>query len=359
METPRHLAEHPLNMERMRLRNSALAVLALSLGLPGVSHAQGEEGDCLYDNGPWDGNSSAYFSAVDLDGDGAIGVHHVLDDFPVPDGERWIIKGFRFTVVAFGDGNTTQATLSIREDKRGEPGDVIVDGVVTSFQRETTGIRGQFGLPEEEVRLELEPICLGPGKYWFQVSIDQSSFDIWEGRQEITCSRAWVLDDGVLHPSCFNACETDVNFKITGDRSLGTNYCDAIPNSTGQPGKLLALGSLDVVDNDLRLLAKCLPVDEFGYAINSMNNTDVIDVPNGGKLCIGPSNGRHNRPWIDDFGVTDGAGQLETKIDLTNMPWSDGPPRMVMAGDTWYFQIWYRDGDMSNFTEAISITFNP
>jgi hypothetical protein len=39
----------------------------------------------------------------------------------------------------------------------------------------------------------------------------------------------------------------------------------------------------------------------------------------------------------------------------SNLP---NPPGGVIApGDTWHFQLWYRDGLSSNFSDGISVTF--
>ncbi|MDA1265781.1 MAG: hypothetical protein O2816_11935 [Planctomycetota bacterium] len=54
-----------------------------------------------------------------------------------------------------------------------------------------------------------------------------------------------------------------------------------------------------------------------------------------------------------------GAGELQISVDLTALP-RPGGPISVMAGETWNFQLWFRDlnpGPTSNFTDAISITF--
>ena len=43
------------------------------------------------------------------------------------------------------------------------------------------------------------------------------------------------------------------------------------------------------------------------------------------------------------------------EIDLSDLPIVGGGP--VLAGETWNYQAWYRDGNTNNFTDAVSITF--
>jgi hypothetical protein len=38
-----------------------------------------------------------------------------------------------------------------------------------------------------------------------------------------------------------------------------------------------------------------------------------------------------------------------------NLP--NPPGGMISVGDTWYFQLWYRDGVASNFSDGVSVTF--
>ena len=43
-------------------------------------------------------------------------------------------------------------------------------------------------------------------------------------------------------------------------------------------------------------------------------------------------------------------------VDLNGIPSGSGFVA-VQPGETWNFQCWYRDGATSNFTDAVSITF--
>ncbi len=52
------------------------------------------------------------------------------------------------------------------------------------------------------------------------------------------------------------------------------------------------------------------------------------------------------------------AGAFSTPVDLTSLPTT--PSHSVMAGETWLFQVWYRDmnpGPTSNLTDVVAVTF--
>ncbi len=141
---------------------------------------------------------------------------------------------------------------------------------------------------------------------------------------------------------------------------IGTPYCRPTAlNSAGILGQLSANGSDLVQENNLTLRATHLPVNQFGYALNSPYQ-GVVPNPGGsqGTLCIfGASLGRHNR--LGEVRYSGAAGEFDVIIDLTSFPSPMGPI-MVQAGETWNFQIWHRDQNptsTSNMTNAVSLTF--
>lgn len=67
----------------------------------------------------------------------------------------------------------------------------------------------------------------------------------------------------------------------SGYASIGTSYCTANPNSTGQTGVITGLGSTAAAENRLELHAFLLPNDAFGYFIVSPCQAFV---PNAGAL---------------------------------------------------------------------------
>ncbi len=146
--------------------------------------------------------------------------------------------------------------------------------------------------------------------------------------------------------------------------TLGGNFCGPSQfNQSGFPGTLFALGSTSVQDNNVTLVTQTLPAGSTGYVLNSPGQ-GYLPMAGGsrGTLCIGGGQpiGRHNGPG--QIGIADAQGSFWVALDLTQLPSPLGPiPAMV--GETRNFQVWYRDMDSngmptSNFTDAVSITFD-
>ena len=136
----------------------------------------------------------------------------------------------------------------------------------------------------------------------------------------------------------------------------GTNYCTANPSSTGAPARIRALGSDTAADNDLTIEAYDMPLNTFGLLATSLA-PGFVGNPGGsqGNLCLGGSLGRYNAN-ITNSGAT---GSFQIPLDLTMTPTSVGMSS-VAAGETRYWQIWYRDANptaTSNFTDGVRVTF--
>lgn len=133
---------------------------------------------------------------------------------------------------------------------------------------------------------------------------------------------------------------------------IGERYCSpAVPNSTGQPGVIEALGSPVAGGNPLCLRATQLPPNQFGYFVASTTQGFVMN-PGGsqGNLCLGGSIKRYAKQ-VQNSG-SDGAFTIE--VDTT------APPAVIQPGESWNFQGWYRDqnpGPTSNFTDAVTVDF--
>ena len=147
----------------------------------------------------------------------------------------------------------------------------------------------------------------------------------------------------------------DMEIDVAGG-GLGTNYCLAEPNSTGVIGLISAAGTTSVAMNDLRLSAKQLPTNAFGFFLNSLTQGFVAGPGNSdGNLCLGGSVGRHSQ-MIQNSG---GGGSISITLDLTALPQPMGFVS-ASAGETWHFQAWHRDtasggGVTSNFTNGITL----
>ena len=113
--------------------------------------------------------------------------------------------------------------------------------------------------------------------------------------------------------------------------------------------------------NDVTLLASSIPPFQFGFFVNSQVTgfAPNVGINGGGNLCLGGAIGRFIQPGqIVNSGLD---GEFSITLDLTGIP---TPSNLVAvsAGDTWFFQGWFRDtnanGSSSNLTNALGITFN-
>ena len=140
--------------------------------------------------------------------------------------------------------------------------------------------------------------------------------------------------------------------------NIGTNYCGpAVPNSSGNSAVISAIGSELASVNDVTLFADDLPLNQFNYFLTGTGQA-FIPNPAGsqGNLCLGGVGGRYNQPGNILFSGATGSVQLD--IDLTAMP--TNPVQMVISGQSWYFQNWFRDQNptsASNFTDGLQIAF--
>lgn len=137
-----------------------------------------------------------------------------------------------------------------------------------------------------------------------------------------------------------------------GDPLAGENFCSpATPNSSGLPGRIHAIGSADASQNDITLSAINLPSGEFGYFLTSMSQGSFSPPGSMGTICLGGQIAR----FVSQIQNSGPEGAFEAVIDLNNIPTS--PPQAVMAGQTWYYQGWFRDGASSNFTDGTQVDF--
>ncbi|MEC8512124.1 MAG: hypothetical protein VX015_08265, partial [Planctomycetota bacterium] len=136
--------------------------------------------------------------------------------------------------------------------------------------------------------------------------------------------------------------------------------CAGNTNSTGVGAVLEFSGSLSVSVNSLTLTLSDLPQNQGVLLVNSPEKIRVAN-PNGsqGDLCIYSNDlGRH----VNDILSSGATGTASLVLDLTSIPTANGLTS-VIAGETRYWQAWYRDVDgtgaaTSNFSSAIGVTFN-
>lgn len=133
---------------------------------------------------------------------------------------------------------------------------------------------------------------------------------------------------------------------------IGETYCLSNPNSTGDRGLIEVSGSASLSSNDLVLSALDLPATTSSLFFIG---TQQVDSPLGhGVLCAGGQIGRLS------IAVSDGSGVANHAFDNTA---SLGGAPAVVAGETRYFQNWFRDTtwglSIFNFTNAVGVQFAP
>lgn len=209
------------------------------------------------------------------------------------------------------------------------------------------------------------------------------SYDAWVARYDAAGHQTWIRQFGGFNFDSADAASTDGlgGMYVCGEsrNNLGgpivgtgivwlarydgaivtTRYCSpAVSNSTGQHGVLTALGSNEVLANNVTLVASQLPLNSFGFFLTSRDQGSMFPVSNSqGRLCLGGFIGRYVGPGqVKNSSLT---GSFTLVLDLMAMahPFS---PVSVQPGQTWNFQAWHRDANpasTSNFTDALSATF--
>ena len=152
--------------------------------------------------------------------------------------------------------------------------------------------------------------------------------------------------------------QADVDANGVSDmcENIGTSICGpAVPNSTMMSGEIAAYGSPFAGDRLLELEATNLPDLQFGYFLASQSNGLIVG-PGGsqGNLCVTGTIGR----FVSQVDNTAFTGSLRIIVDTSGLP---GPlPASISAGETWYFQAWFRDVNptpTSNFSDAVCVVF--
>ncbi|MDE0915133.1 MAG: hypothetical protein OSB57_08120, partial [Planctomycetota bacterium] len=144
-------------------------------------------------------------------------------------------------------------------------------------------------------------------------------------------------------------------------------FCN--PANTHSGGGSATLGSSNFSGSGLfHLDAQYGPVNQFGYFLVSAGSMDPGIAVSSGEFClIGPI-GRYNPAAggsMNSIGVFDGAGVFQNLAGTSatgsgfdvplNLP--NPPGGTINPGATWHFQLWYRDGAGSNFSDGASVTF--
>jgi hypothetical protein len=235
---------------------------------------------------------------------------------------------------------------------------VRVGGVSDTFLSGAVAIQNDFPVADG-IRVPNAPLTGGGGL----------GFEVSESSGTLFTSTDIAMQLGAWGPSTWSS----INFGVFGGGSfiefsspdvtislpmIGTNYCQAVPNSTGAVGVMGALGSLSLAANDFTLVASSLPPNQFGIFVTSMTQgfAPGASGTSNGNLCLAGSIGRFSFPGqILNAGPT---GSYSLGVSAMALPQGSGTVS-ALAGETWSFQSWHRDGVGlgSNFTDGLEVTW--
>jgi hypothetical protein len=137
------------------------------------------------------------------------------------------------------------------------------------------------------------------------------------------------------------------------------DYCVGGVNSTGMRAEISHAGSASVSANDLVLVADKCPPNKPGLFFYGPQQ--VFTPLGDGFQCVGP--GALATYRLNPAVAIDGAGHIARPLDLNAPPANTGGGA-IEAGNTWYFQFWFRDpsgpgGGGFNLSDGLGVPFCP
>jgi hypothetical protein len=136
------------------------------------------------------------------------------------------------------------------------------------------------------------------------------------------------------------------------DFEFASNYCSALPNSSGKSASISHQGTRVVSLNNFVLAAEDLPTFQLGLFL--MGPSQASTPFGNGTLCVGGGILR----LLPAVGT--GPGVCALALDFTD-PGSNAS--QIDPGETWSFQFWFRDvaagGAAFNLSDGLSATFYP
>ena len=165
-----------------------------------------------------------------------------------------------------------------------------------------------------------------------------------------------------------NGMVPDVNMNGIPDPCEVTFSCTPLPNSTSMT-TLLTGALTGSPGTGLHLEATQGPPSQFGYFLIGTGLQSPGVIVGSGRLCLATAMpnmiGRYNVPGpMNSIGQFDAAGVLQNLVGTStvgsgfDVPTMNPVGGMIMAGQTWHFQLWHRDLPMtSNFSNFLTWTF--
>ncbi len=147
------------------------------------------------------------------------------------------------------------------------------------------------------------------------------------------------------------------HYRLDPTDCVSRAYCNpAVPNSTGEFGRLRVRGSHLASAGAVIMQADQLPNFQFGFFICATGTNSFIPPGSNGRLCLGGTLGRFLGPG--QVQSTGSNGGFSLGVSTAAMPTT--PAQAVLPGQTWFFQAWHRDtvGAGSNFTRAGAVQFD-
>ena len=194
-------------------------------------------------------------------------------------------------------------------------------------------------------------------------------------RPRALCSRSPGIPDFYAGAPCEIRYDLSLVGSGLGATGIGEPYCAmGTPNSSGQPAVLL--GSTTSAGSGLHLEVTSGPPGQLGYLLVGTHSVDFGYQPLGnGLLClrtgIGMEIGRYNVPSLgrNSVGQFDGNGVLQNLVGTSTsgsgfdvpmtLPFTGDPT--ILAGETFYFQAWFRDNTagsgQSHASNGLAFTF--
>lgn len=142
------------------------------------------------------------------------------------------------------------------------------------------------------------------------------------------------------------------------DLPRGATECSGAVNTTGATADLTMHGTASLAIGDVYGRVSGLPV---GATCLPLVGSVTANVPGAGgsqgTLCLGGQLGRFDGA----IGFANAEGRFQFDVDTSVLPLSAGI-RAIAAGETWRFQVWYRDAAPggqpgSNFSSAVAADF--
>jgi len=161
---------------------------------------------------------------------------------------------------------------------------------------------------------------------------------------------------GDVAVTLYDSAAQDVTVEILGFiRRPASVVCVGEPNSTGSGARLRLRGSTSIAANDVALEVQNLPPGSFSVlaVAQGLGRPPIVS---DGVLCLDAASLLRLPP------ILGGAPIVAFPVDVTALPTVGAPglTAAAFAGETRYFQAWYRDSGAptgSNFSDALAVTF--